>query len=425
MKKKKKRSLWRAMFGEQLDIRHRLLNLILLSTLFGGGLLIWIHAMVGSGAAVVYPLSMLVVAVIMALFVSIKRKQPQIAAIIFVMVTNVGVFPVLYFAVGGIAFGIPIWQVFGLIISWILLRGSFSLIIYLLNVAMVVSCIVLEMMYPEMVSHARTGEDVYLSIIEAILMVTCIFGVVFKYQIFKYESQNKQLEQSEQEKAGLNKKQMKLLEKLEEEKENAVQKTRKVERLSEQIMLTLANTIDAKDKYTNGHSTRVGEYAREIARRAGKSKQVQREIYYVGLLHDIGKIGIPITIINKKDKLTEEEYKLIKDHTKIGSEILSNMTEIPGLSIGARWHHELYDGTGYPDGLKGKEIPEIARLICVADAYDAMSSKRSYRDVLPQAEVRRELTKGIGTQFDPYFAKIMLDIMDEDVDYLLCERDGH
>lgn len=425
MKKKKKRNLWRAMFGEQLDIRHRLLNLILLSTLFGGGLLIWIHAMVGSEAAVVYPLSMLVVAVIMALFVSIKRKQPQIAAIIFVMVTNVGVFPVLYFAVGGIASGIPIWQVFGLIISWILLRGSFSLIIYLLNVAMVVSCIVLEMMYPEMVSHARTGEDVYLSIIEAILMVTCIFGVVFKYQIFKYESQNKQLEQSEQEKAGLNKKQMKLLEKLEEEKENAVQKTRKVERLSEQIMLTLANTIDAKDKYTNGHSTRVGEYAREIARRAGKSKQVQREIYYVGLLHDIGKIGIPITIINKKDKLTEEEYKLIKDHTKIGSEILSNMTEIPGLSIGARWHHELYDGTGYPDGLKGKEIPEIARLICVADAYDAMSSKRSYRDVLPQAEVRRELTKGIGTQFDPYFAKIMLDIMDEDVDYLLCERDGH
>ena len=216
-----------------------------------------------------------------------------------------------------------------------------------------------------------------------------------------------------------------LQQEVEKQTRKAEQRREKVERLSMQIMMTLAETIDAKDKYTNGHSTRVGEYAREIARRAGKSKQVQREIYYVGLLHDIGKIGIPITIINKKDKLTEEEYKLIKDHTKIGSEILSNMTEIPGLSIGARWHHELYDGTGYPDGLKGKEIPEIARLICVADAYDAMSSKRSYRDVLPQAEVRRELTKGIGTQFDPYFAKIMLDIMDEDVDYLLCEREGH
>lgn len=425
MKKKKKRSLSNAMFGEHLDIRHRLLNLVLLSTLCGGVMLITVHLLFHSGAAIVYPLSLLIAAVLIAIYVSVSRKQPQMAAIILVMVVNVGVFPVLYFAEGGIASGIPIWQVFGLIICWVLLRGSFSFIIYLLNVAMAVSCIVLEMMYPEMVSHATRGEGVYISIVQAMVLVTCIFGVVFKYQIFKYESQNKQLEQSEQEKAGLNKKQMKLLEKLEEEKENAVQKTRKVERLSEQIMLTLANTIDAKDKYTNGHSTRVGEYAREIARRAGKSKQVQREIYYVGLLHDIGKIGIPITIINKKDKLTEEEYKLIKDHTKIGSEILSNMTEIPGLSIGARWHHELYDGTGYPDGLKGKEIPEIARLICVADAYDAMSSKRSYRDVLPQAEVRRELTKGIGTQFDPYFAKIMLDIMDEDVDYLLCEREGH
>ena len=187
-------------------------------------------------------------------------------------------------------------------------------------------------------------------------------------------------------------------------------------------MLNLANTIDAKDKYTNGHSVRVAEYAREIARRAGKSEQEQDDIYFIGLLHDIGKIGIPDTIINKTSKLTDEEYELIKTHTQVGADILESMTEIEGLSIGAYYHHERYDGKGYPKGLKGEEIPEIARIIGVADAYDAMTSKRSYRDVLPQNVVREEIEKGKGTQFDPYFAEIMLEMIDEDKEYKLCEK---
>lgn len=196
----------------------------------------------------------------------------------------------------------------------------------------------------------------------------------------------------------------------------------KVERLSMQIMLTLANTIDAKDKYTNGHSVRVAEYAREIAKRAGKSEQEQEDIYYIGLLHDIGKIGIPNTIINKTSRLTDEEYEIIKTHPKIGAEILESMTEIPGLPIGAHWHHERYDGTGYPEGLKGEEIPEIARIIGVADAYDAMASKRSYRDVLPQSVIKEEIIKGKGKQFDPYLADIMLELIDEDEEYQMRER---
>lgn len=201
----------------------------------------------------------------------------------------------------------------------------------------------------------------------------------------------------------------------------AEQRREKMERLYMQAMLTLAETIDAKDKYTNGHSTRVAQYSREIARRLGKTEQEQEEVYYIGLLHDIGKIGIPSKIINKTSRLTEEEYALMKEHAKIGADILGKMTEISSLSIGAHWHHERYDGKGYPDGLKGEEIPEIARIIGVSDAYDAMTSRRSYRGVLSQEVVKEELRKGKGTQFDPQFVEVMLQMIEEDTDYRLCD----
>lgn len=204
--------------------------------------------------------------------------------------------------------------------------------------------------------------------------------------------------------------------------QNAENRRQKVERLSLQIMLTLANTIDAKDRYTNGHSVRVAEYSREIARRVGKSEQTQEDIYYAGLLHDIGKIGIPGRIINKETRLTDEEYAVITTHPLIGAEILANMTELPGLAVGAHWHHEYYDGSGYPEGLKGEEIPEVARIIGVADAYDAMTSKRSYRDVLPQDVVRDEIIKGRGTQFDPMFADVLLEMIAEDKEYCMKEQ---
>lgn len=195
----------------------------------------------------------------------------------------------------------------------------------------------------------------------------------------------------------------------------------KVERLSFQALITLASTIDAKDKYTNGHSTRVAGYSKEIARRLGKSEKEQEDIYYMGLLHDIGKIGIPDEIINKRSKLSDEEYNKIKEHPVIGSDILKNISEIPGIAIGARWHHERYDGKGYPDGLVGEDIPEVARIIGVADAYDAMTSNRSYRDLMPQNKVRSEIENGKGTQFDPVIAMKMLEIIDEDKDYTLKE----
>lgn len=196
----------------------------------------------------------------------------------------------------------------------------------------------------------------------------------------------------------------------------------KVERLSEQVILTLAKTIDAKDKYTNGHSERVAAYSREIAKRMGMSEQEQQEIYHMGLLHDVGKIGISDAIINKPGKLTEEEYQMIKKHPEIGGEILATISELPNISIGAKYHHEKYDGTGYPSKVAGEDIPLRARIIGIADAYDAMTSRRSYRDVLPQQVVREEIEKGRGTQFAPECVDIMLQMIEEDRDYQMCEH---
>ena len=203
--------------------------------------------------------------------------------------------------------------------------------------------------------------------------------------------------------------------------EEVDRKTQENQRLSLQVVKTLAEAIDAKDTYTNGHSGRVAQYAREIARRHGYSLRHQEEIYMMGLLHDVGKIGVPDAVINKPGKLTQEEYALIKKHPDQGYRILQKIEEMPNLAIGARWHHERFDGQGYPDGLSGADILEEARIIAVADAYDAMTSRRSYRDILPQEVVREELEKGKGTQFDPEFADIMLQMMAEDVGYRMRE----
>ena len=197
---------------------------------------------------------------------------------------------------------------------------------------------------------------------------------------------------------------------------------RKVEEMNVQTVKALATAIDAKDKYTNGHSTRVAEYSKMIAARSGYSKAEQDEIYIMALLHDVGKIGVPDNVINKTSKLTDKEYSMIRQHPVIGDSILGSIKERPDLAIGARWHHERYDGKGYPDGKAGEDIPEEARIIAVADAYDAMTSRRSYRDIMSQDDVMAEIEQGIGTQFDPAFAKAMLSIIDEDVSYTLREK---
>ncbi|MDD6268881.1 MAG: HD-GYP domain-containing protein [Oscillospiraceae bacterium] len=200
-------------------------------------------------------------------------------------------------------------------------------------------------------------------------------------------------------------------------------KNRELEQLSQETFESIAKAVDANDPYTAGHSKRVARYAQEIAFRLGFSEQEADEVYYAGLIHDVGKLGIDNNIINKKGKLTDEEYAEIKRHPSVGYEILKDISIKGKFAEGAKCHHERIDGNGYPNHLSSDEIPYLAKIISVADAYDAMTSKRPYRDVLPQEVVRDQIERGKGTQFDPEIAEIMLDMIDEDTDYQMKQHD--
>ena len=192
------------------------------------------------------------------------------------------------------------------------------------------------------------------------------------------------------------------------------EKTKQIEQISFETIATIASMIEAKDSYTKGHSVRVSEYSARLAKELGWSEDKISNLRYVALLHDIGKVGIPDSVLNKPGKLTEIEFGVIKSHTSIGGDILNDIKTIAGVSLGAKYHHERYDGKGYPAGVAGEDIPEIARIICIADAYDAMNSKRVYRDNLSKEEIYAQLENGKGTQFDPNFIDSFLKLLDED-----------
>lgn len=214
-----------------------------------------------------------------------------------------------------------------------------------------------------------------------------------------------------------------LEEKVREQTQELQIQKKQIKEILVQTVTALSEAVDAKDRYTSGHSKRVAKYACMIAERMGKSKEEQEEIYQAGLLHDVGKIRIPEEIINKTGRLTDEEFNIIKIHPVTGYNILRSISNHNNIAIGARYHHERYDGKGYPNGIAGENIPEIARILGVADSYDAMASNRSYRNSLPQEVIRSEIEKGKGTQFDPKIADIMLQIIDGDKEYTLKETD--
>ena len=182
--------------------------------------------------------------------------------------------------------------------------------------------------------------------------------------------------------------------------------------LSFKMLETLAGTIDAKDKYTNGHSMRVAIYSTILAEKLGWNESQIEKLRYEALLHDIGKIGVPDSILNKPSKLSDMEFDLIKSHTLVGSDILKNMVAVPNATEVARHHHERFDGRGYPTGISGTEIPLNARIVCIADSFDAMSSDRIYRKALSKDIIREELIKGRGTQFDPDLLDVFLELFD-------------
>ncbi len=298
--------------------------------------------------------------------------------------------PVMFFTNGGAYGGAPVWLLLGTIYISLILEGKRKKIMLFLNSAIIIACWIIGYFNPRFVSEYSRGGNYFDSIAAMIIVGSIIYSLItFQLSLFKKDEHINNLK-----------------------------------RLFEQTSTALVNAIDAKDEYTHGHSSRVAEYSRKIAEMYGKSPVECDEIYYIALLHDVGKIGISEKIINKDGKLTDDEYEEIKKHPVFGAQILRVITEYPDLYIGARFHHERYDGKGYPEGLKGEDIPEVARIISVADAYDAMTSKRSYRDTIPQQLVREEIVKGAGTQFDPKFAKIMQHLIDNDTEYDLKEKIG-
>lgn len=192
-----------------------------------------------------------------------------------------------------------------------------------------------------------------------------------------------------------------------------MEKTAQIEKMTFETIATISSMLEARDSYTKGHSVRVAEYSVMLAERAGWREQAILNLQHIALLHDIGKVGIPDHVLNKPGKLTEEEFAIIKSHTIIGADILKEIKSIPEIEAGARYHHERYNGTGYPCGLAAEEIPAVARIIGIADAFDAMNSKRIYRDSLSPEVIRKELVNGKGTQFDPYFLDLFLQLFDE------------
>ncbi len=192
----------------------------------------------------------------------------------------------------------------------------------------------------------------------------------------------------------------------------AEERREKVEQMSIRMIQAFATTLDAKDAYTNGHASRVAQYAAALAKKLGWDAERIESLKSAAILHDIGKISVPDRVLNKTGRLSDEEFGMIKAHTLVGSDILEKTGLFEFAQDVARHHHERYDGTGYPDRLSGENISCEARIVGIADAFDAMSSKRVYRPALPLPSIKDELIKGKGTQFDPTFADIFIEMFE-------------
>jgi putative nucleotidyltransferase with HDIG domain len=191
----------------------------------------------------------------------------------------------------------------------------------------------------------------------------------------------------------------------------ATERADKLQRLSDEMVVTLAQTIDAKDRYTNGHSLRVAEYAALLAETLGWDEARIGDLKRDALLHDIGKIGVPDMVLNKPGRLTEDEFNIIKSHTVTGHGILAEMEDMTEAADVAMHHHERYDGSGYPSGKAGAAIPDNARIVAIADAFDAMYSNRIYRKALPVEDIITEMEKQRGRQFDPDYLDVFLTLI--------------
>ncbi len=198
-----------------------------------------------------------------------------------------------------------------------------------------------------------------------------------------------------------------------EELKRVIENEKEGELFINQMIRAFAKSIDIKDQYTKGHSFRVAEYTKKIAGRLGYRDKRLEKIYHIALLHDIGKVIIPENILNKPGRLTDNEYEVMKQHAQYGYEILKEIDCLPHLALGAGYHHERIDGKGYPNGKSEEEIPQIAKIIAVADTFDAMNSTRPYRECMSMEKIVAELKRVAGTQLDPAIVNVLLELIDE------------
>jgi putative nucleotidyltransferase with HDIG domain len=205
------------------------------------------------------------------------------------------------------------------------------------------------------------------------------------------------------------------LETLAEQLSSAINNATLYEDLFISTVRTLAHALEAKDRYTHGHSRRVTEYALRIGRKLGVAGDELQLLEVAGLLHDVGKIGIPETVLNKPGPLTESETAVVQAHPVWGADIVHEVRRLRKVSPAIRHHHERYDGSGYPDKLQGNEIPFLARVLAAADSLDAMTSDRAYRKRLPLIRVTQEFRAGSGRQFEPAVVDALLGLMAERV----------
>lgn len=174
----------------------------------------------------------------------------------------------------------------------------------------------------------------------------------------------------------------------------------------------LANAIELKDPYTSGHCEQVAWYARRVAQRLGLPEEERALVSYAALLHDVGKIGVSDGILNKPGRLLPEEWQLMCTHVRVGRDLVARVPALARVAEVVLHHHEAYDGSGYPDGLKGEQIPLPSRIVAAADAYCAMTSKRSYKESYAEEHARSELLRCRGKQFDPAVVDALLEILD-------------
>ncbi|MGM9539703.1 HD-GYP domain-containing protein [Anaerovibrio sp.] len=193
----------------------------------------------------------------------------------------------------------------------------------------------------------------------------------------------------------------------ETELRKAAEKERREKEIElDQVVGAIAKAIDAKDEDTNGHSVRVAGYSRMIAAGMGLGRKMIEHIYQAALLHDVGKVGVPDAVLKKPGRLTGGEFDIIRKHTLMGGEILGAIKSVPYIAEGALYHHERWDGRGYPQGLSGEAIPLTGRIIAIADVYDAMQSRRCYKEGMSRRQALAEIRQGAGTQFDPEIVEV-------------------